>query len=171
MIDMQPEVQQALSVIDKFASQKGVEPREMLGCLLAMLQNSHSSIVMQIQGRSRTLLDEVAVHAQSNGRVESPASIMAAVEVLLESYESCDRARAAEAKGQSASHLAAIKRQLLAEQSLRLILRELMNTAEHDMLRAAMWIDGMIGPDGRIAVDRPNDNPDEKNPPKKSPEK
>jgi hypothetical protein len=156
-------VENPFKVIDRICEQKGVHPREVLGWMLASLTSSHAMVSRQPLGQpKRSIADEISGAMQLTKRTDVPASVLAAVDVILSVQELCDRGNVAIAKQEGVAEknperFKATERKLAAEQAARLIMKELINQSERQSLKADIRLDEMIGPDGKIDFNKPDE--------------
>lgn len=146
-------------VIQEISQRTNVSAVEMLGYLLQMIRGSHrlyAGVFADDPKRQRDVFDDIRGRIKHAGReADPPKSLLALLDLIVES----DQAGTQFLVDEPAN---AFRKQLLEKykadlDALRLVLRELMNDAEHDGIETIVEmeerfgpIDKRFGPDGLI---------------------
>src|SRR5437868_5500150 len=118
---------QPLAIIFDKAKRTGVEPIEMLGCLLEAL--THSALMHSVGGflqskgaqNRASVMQEVMGVMQLAGRKEPPTSLLATLELMLQVQQWLDSQNAGGArKRNSLQEASVLERRAKAEETLRL---------------------------------------------------
>jgi hypothetical protein len=158
-------------VIQKHCQQKGVEPIEMLAYFLESLQHSHmmygstAGFAKDANNRSN-VFNEIAGLMNMVGRKTAdgtPASLLATLDIPLQVQHWMDSQNA---KNQRDNHgqpqqSERLERKAKAVETLRLIIKDLVNQAETHGLENRMKIEAMAKQEGWKPIDQNPDEPEE----------
>ncbi|MEA2711853.1 MAG: hypothetical protein QOF78_4454 [Phycisphaerales bacterium] len=160
-----------MDVIVRVCQRKHVNPIWMFANLLDILRLNHQMFGLPVQGKPpSTVFDEITGTLRLMERQDDPPpSVLAWLDLQLQLHQSAaaDDARDADPQEKIDPAVAEYLRQkALAEEALRLIVREVINASETEGLEQAMMLDQSLRQANeaeRQKRERPDDNPSDEN--------